>query len=192
MCKVALLRPRRDNSERLTLFSLPAEGLYESAILLCRTLPRTIHIVEVGNGVWELIPAAVVHYKLSVGGLAPRIRGLHSTQPAIAKLGRGAGVDQFAPALAPKLHYAKGAVFVEVPHHCGLRERYLHARVLSAVVDEVRCFGDMFFDILGMPFAILDALHMVFPRAGKVIVERYNLVALFGEPPAQGRADKPP
>jgi hypothetical protein len=49
------------------------------------------------------------------------------------------------------------------------------------VIDKVGSFGDELCNIFGMALAILDTGHVIVAAAGKIIVERDDLVAIFNE-----------
>ena len=56
--------------------------------------------------------------------------------------------------------------------------------------EELRCFFDQGGDILSVSSAILDATNVIVFAAGRVIIQRNNLVAVSNQSLTQMRPDK--
>ena len=75
-------------------------------------------------------------------------------------------------------------------HYFGLEYALFYARVFSEMENKVRSLWNTRFDILGMPFPVLDAFDVIFFRAGKVVIERDDRMPVPHEPLAQMGANE--
>src|SRR3989344_1232159 len=177
MSEISFLRAGRNDGKRLSCEPLASESLYQSTIFVRRPLTRTIHVIKVGNRVRKRVPPLIILHELGIACLGPCIGSLHAPESAVAEFGRGACIYELAFPFTPKFKNTKCASTVEVPNDRGFGERNLDARVFAEMIDYVRSFGHILFDIFGMPLAILHARDVIIARASKIIIKRYDFIS---------------
>src|SRR3989344_1199936 len=190
MGEITKLCPWRHYRERLAFLVLFLEDRYERRIRAGSPLARTEHVIKIRDRIRQSVPFAVILHELGIRGFAPRVWRCVARKTAIAEFRTRAGVDEFAPALAPEFKDRLCAHHIEVPHYMRLLDALFHARVFAEMIDEVHLFLHKLFNVFRVAFAVFRAVHMVVFRAGKIIVYHENAVALCEQAPDQVCAHK--